>query len=551
MKNTLLNLMSLLLLSSYALQIQAHNLADKYSAEPTTKDICPTSDLTPDIFQVDRDEPGVPFVDKNQDIKELGTNLVVNNFFRTPETIFNFMKLVYQRLEASLAKYRIEKGLEDKSMFLLFKGGNVLRMVANEVFTLLPPEARNLLEKEYSQYFKRADADFSVYVDAEKLDGKDYDRVFNDVNALVFNELGKIRDELQADSSKYFNFLQLDSDFSMKELKKYFEQLPALPAVTDKENPNWYNAKFSQLQFRDAQAIPGSQCFYTGQFDYKYENKNGQITATPMSDKPHWIANTDNRTLQWTWGSDPTKIVKFYLARSKVIFEYTFEKDGMLTRKPIGGELIDVSLPHRDDARLRSFLDNFDNYVSEYTLISEQTGDQFTMKAYSPTYLVKDLQFIIFDSFERPWKGGDKYIKRMARLFFLFIAEMLNAYGLGGDNAKKYVSEVEEKILKPLHALYPLQKKDAALLAKTIIANAEHIASVYKKMPLTNGFWLNLGEFIQDRLIKDPQKDDEQGFKEFLEAIENNMNVARQLSEMPEYKIDISKIFEVELKNLF
>ena len=111
MKNTLLSLMSLIFMLSCgfeiptdALKAQSNNLlADQYLAEPKKEpapppqEVCPLSDLTPDIFQVDRDEPGVPFVDKNQDIKELGTKLVINDFFRTPETIYNFMKLVPTR----------------------------------------------------------------------------------------------------------------------------------------------------------------------------------------------------------------------------------------------------------------------------------------------------------------------------------------------------------------------------------------------------------------------------------------------------------------------
>jgi hypothetical protein len=512
---------------------------------------CPLSDFKPDTFQVDKDKPGVPFIDEDQDLKELGTSVVVDDFFTTPDTLYNFMKLVYQRIENALAIYRKEKGLEEGSIFLLFKGGNVLRMVANEIFALLPPKARKLLDKEYSQYFKRSDADFSVYVDENKLNNNDYEKVFKEVNELVFAELGKIREEFQKDPSKYFNFMQLDNKYSMKELNKYFKQLPSLAAISDKDNSAWYKAKFSQLQFRDATATSSPICFYKGQYDYKYEDKNGKIQATPMSDKPHWIANTDNRTLQWSWGSDPNKIIKFYLVRSKIIFEYTFEKDNELKRRPIGGELIDVSLPHRDDARLRKFLDNFDNYVSEYTLISDKTDDKFTMKSYSPAYLVKDLQFIIFDSYERPWKGGPKYIKRLSRIFFLFIAEMINSYGLGSRNAKSYVDTVQKKILEPLHALYPIKEKKSVELVKTVINNAEQIASVYKKMRLSNDFWLNLGDFIQKRLIKNPQEDDEAGFKEFLEAMENNMNIAHQLADMPEYKIDMSKIFEVRLKHLF
>ena len=99
------------------------------------------------------------------------------------------MKLVYTTLDNSINKYKEKHGLEDKSITLLFKGGNVLRLIANGIFEILPKKASELLKEEYSPDFKRSDADFTVYVDENKLKNLDYDRVLDEVTKMVLKDL--------------------------------------------------------------------------------------------------------------------------------------------------------------------------------------------------------------------------------------------------------------------------------------------------------------------------------------------------------------------------
>lgn len=511
---------------------------------------CPVATQPPEISYLDQPEPETKFVDNDRDVKDLGTDFVVNQFFRTQDTIYNFMKLVYQSLDNVLKDYKNKNKLDDRAMFLLFKGGNVLRMVSNEVFDLLPPEARALLSEEFVQYFKRSDADFSVYIDERKLNGRDYDKVLDEVTNKLFAELGKIREVFKANPDQYFNFLRYSPKFASQVLSKYFEDANKLGALSDKKNPNWFQAKILQMQLLNFKASTALTCSYNGQVDTRIESKDGQLVITKLTDKPDWIVNTDNRTLEWSWGSNPDKKVKFSLVRSKAYFDYIYQKDKQIKRKTVGGELIDVSIPHRKDDRLRDFLDNYDKNVSEYTLIKD-ADEKFTMKAYSLANLAEDLQFILFDSFERPWDGGPKYTKRINRLFFLFIAEMLGNYGLGAKEIADYVDNVKQFILPPLDILYPIDNAESARLAKDITKNSLLLTKKYSKNHWSNDFWRAFAKFIEDRLLKNPKDGDEQNLKNFLDVVEYNLNIALKLSRMKQMKIDLKKVYQVELENLF
>lgn len=512
---------------------------------------CPVSDLSPDTRSFERDREGVPFVDNDRDIKDEGTTFVNKQFFASPDTLYNFIKLVYGTIDNALTEYKKEKDLEDRAVFMIFKGGNVLRIVANRVFDMLNPEARELL-KEFAQYFQRSDSDFSVYIDEKKLKNLDYDKTFIEITELVLAQLNKIRDAFKADPQRYFNFMQLRSDFAAKQLKKTYERLPTLEAVKNKNNPNWFNAHFIQMQLLDDRVNQVPLCKYMGQYDFRYESDGDKILVTRLSDRPDWIVNSDNRTLEWPWGSDPNKKVKFTLVRSKAYFEYTFEHNNKLLRKPIGGELIDVSIPHRDDSALREFLDNYDKNVAKYTISNGNNGEaeKIAIRAYSVSYLAKDLQTIIFNQFSRPWESGPKYIKRVNRLLFLFIAELLDQYGSGSQNLTDYIADVREKILTPFKSLYPLQKNEKARCEK-IKCDIEQFINTWPETAIANDSWFRFSEFVQYRLINNPQEGDEAGLKELLETIEKNLSIAEQLGKMDFKKIDLRKVYNVELRNLF
>lgn len=511
--------------------------------------VCPEPNFTPSkVVQVDPDR-GNPVIDLDQEIKDAGTTFVVSEFFNSKETLFNFMKLVYGNIDDALNKYKSSLGLADEAIFLLFKGGNILRMVAQTVFSLVSPEAREFLEEKYSKHFKRSDADFSVYVDEQKLQGMDYDRIFAEVNEIVFSQLNAIRMEFQSNPKKYFDFFKLDSAKAQEKLGATFEELQKISSLNDPENPDWYQATFKQLQILDNRVKQTLECSYFGQFDTLTVPQENNLVRYKLSRQPSWIANSDNRTIQFPWGSDENKLVKFFLLRSKVAFEVFYDQHGEYKRKPMVGELIDVSLPHREDDRLRPFLNHFERNVSTYVLQSEDKKDSIKMRSYSLHNLAEDLRFIIFDSFMRPWEGGPKYDKRLNRLFFLHITEMLAQFGLGSEKISSYVQEIRNDIIKPLENLYPIREESKKIAAE-VSEHVEHPSLAGKRLEDTQQFWVELAKFVQERLVLKPKEGDEKAFQDFLNTIKENLDNAEKLGHMSSFSIDPSRLEQIDIENL-
>lgn len=510
-------------------------------------DVCPLSDLTPDKLKIENEE-SAEYVDYNREVKDFGTKFIVKEFFTTQDTLFNFLKIVYETVDTRLAEYRAKHGLDERAAFFIFKGGNVLRLLANKFMNMLNPEARDLLKETYSDKFTRSDADFGIFLDPNNLKGKDYNETIDEVAKLAYDALGELRTEFVNSPEKYFNFMQRKSKVATDDLNKYLEKLADLEAIEDPENPNWFGAKFAQVQVASESADKSKVCPYRGQYDYRYEfdpeNKNN-IIGIQLGESTSWIMNTINKTLKWEIESLPGNFVVFYLVRAKAQFEYTYMKDGMLIKKPIGGELIDISIPHRDDFRLQAFLDNQDEWLANYTLTHAETGASFTMKAESMEGLSADIMEIVFKQFPRPWEAA-KYEKRIARLFFLAIVDMVANYGTGSAEAKKYLTGIKEKVIEPLKGLYPLSDASVGLAEQTE-RDAKALAEKVPNMKIAAEVFNNIAELEIKQLMANPKDDDAENFAKFIEEVERHINVMLQLSEMEPRIIDQSDIYNATM----
>lgn len=509
---------------------------------------CPRVESLGEVIKIEapsEEEKKEEFVDKSRNIKDLGTDIVVGNFFTTKETLFNFMELVYKDIDEALDKYKSDHDLSKDSIFLLFKGGNVLRMMFNGVLAMLPPEARELMKSTYAKDFKRSDADFSVYIDEKELGSLDYDKVFAEVSDLVFKRLSFIREKFKKDPEKYFDFFRLKKDYIRKNLAKYLDEANEIPAIEDPSNDEWYKSRFQQIQLLDNTARETPNCPYVGELDYQYiKNDEGEIKGTPISTKPDWIVNSDNRTLEWPWGTDENKLASFTLVRSKVAFLYSFlDKLGKLFRKDIGAELIDVSIIHRRDAALRGFLDDLKGSVADWTI------DNLKLKAYSLLKLADDLHSILFERTNRPWNGGPKYGKRINRLFVVGLVQILGTKGSGSPEAKDYFEDIKNNIIEPLTSIFPIEEKSATK-AEEVVKNAQKLVENYKEFSILNNMWISLAELASARVIKTPIEGDEEGFDGLLEIISNNIKVADELNQMPVIKIDLDKIYKSSMDML-
>ncbi len=230
------------------------------------------------------------FVDENREVKEVLTDIVVKEFFQTPESLYNFLETTYTTINDVLDAYRKKHGLNDRSIFFLFKGGNVLKMLANaEILNRLPASSRSILESKFGQYFNRSDADFSVFIDPNLLGKLDYDVAIEAVVEIVANSLNTIRDQFNAAPKKYFSFLQANNSSANQLLARYMKTLNELKVLQDPNRKKWYRAQILQLQVLDARANAKSLCPYIGGFDFQqvYVPKpTDKIVSVLVGDKP-------------------------------------------------------------------------------------------------------------------------------------------------------------------------------------------------------------------------------------------------------------------------
>ncbi|MEX0597461.1 MAG: hypothetical protein WD512_13280, partial [Candidatus Paceibacterota bacterium] len=150
-----------------------------------------------------------------------------------------------------------------------------------------------------------------------------------------------------------------------------------------------------------------------------------QIAMFYLNEEPHSIYVQSNGTLDFKAGGR----VKFALVRSKINFNLYFvdtdEKN--VNKRPqnlqIGGELIDVSIPHKLDGKIQHFFENMDKYLHKYEL--SYKGDLLTFTSYALIYLIEDLEYILFKFVQKPWEAP-KYEKRVNRLFYLYMIDIFN-----------------------------------------------------------------------------------------------------------------------------
>lgn len=477
--------------------------------------------------------------DPNEEISSISTDIVNKEFLASDEKYFIFLKETSEILDGLVEQYRIENKLEKEAIFLVIKGGNVLRMIANKSMGALPLEASAFLKFHYFDYFKRSDTDFSVYIDPGKIGKLDFNKVFNEISDRVFKALNKLRDKFIAQPENYFDFFNLDKKEIPEVLSKYLSLAKDIEAINNPSNEQWYKVNFNQLQLLDFRANEHPYCPYIGQYDFKYDIRGNILSITPISKKPSWLAITDNRSVAHAWAADPKKESRFALLREIVSFLYGAERFGEPELRSVGGELIDVTVIHQDDDSLKEFLINYDDNVVLYEITSNSLDEHFFVQGFSVSYLAQDLFSIFFETFDRPWKMGPKYEKRLYRFFFLSIIEMLGAYGLGSKKIANYIDAVKEELLGPM----------SKVKIENIEQNAQKLSKLWPKLKETNRFFVALAR-VYKAAEKSPEEGDKEGFKELLEIIGANLDIAKKLSTMPAHEFLIPPIYQVNMDDL-
>lgn len=525
------------------------------------------------------------FVDESRELKDICTDIVVNLFLESPRSNFNFLKKVYETFDDAISYYGKQKELPNGSLILVYKGGNVLRIISNEFLRELPGAAANEIQNYYKNFFKRSDADFSIYIDPNL---ENYDRIYNDMILVGFVLQRRLRQEFMSNKTDYFDFYKYNHDFKAHSLEPYFKKMKSINSLSDPKNKTFYNKRVTNLVFEDV-VLPDdlidletvgtpTRLKYVPQPDKSIqytkagstELKRGTIvmyTIPSVSDKDQSIYVQANETLDFEAGGK----VKFALVRSKINFniyiddainvENILEVTGPVTQpklasmkgqsgqigggngsrlmKQIGGELIDLSFPHREDSKLAHFYDHLNRYLHRYEL--RNNDDKIEFNSYSLIYLIEDLEFILFKFVNKPW-DAPKYEKRLNRLFYLYMIDIFN---------KIKTNPERKQILESFVGLFnDLMVADIDQMPE-IIDNFEQENEEQNRHLLIN----NLLNYLRD-LPEFMTPIDIPSFRDFLKVLlENTRIILDSFKNVGEYcsidgSIRLKNIYEGDLRSL-
>ena len=477
--------------------------------------------------------------DKKKELKNIFTDFVIKEFYVTSHQSDSMIKLIFETHHEALSHYIKKKGLKEKDIIFIYKGGNVLRTVAYETMRELPGSIADKIKAYYQNYFKKSDNDFSFVINPHLTN---FQEVYNDIKNLAFVVQNYLRNVYIANNTKYFDYYRLSDVERNKILKKYIDELNSSATVTQKLHG--FDGKFVGLVFGnnkyftdddlkqktfDPQKDMNINFVNEQQRDKKIKKVFSAKLINPVElDIGNYISSSDYDPNKFRDGAEfyisandsltfgqKEKKASFALIRTKIsVNAYLKESDGNIK---LNGELIDVTVVNKLDANIAYLYDNMSKYVTTYTF---PYGDEnVNFKSYSIEYLTKDLEHILFLFSEFPW-DDTKYQKRIKRLMYMyFVLLLINS---------KYDLLMKKKYINFMYTAVKKLKKDKNL--SLIRSFLEKTTDDTKKHPYRELFE-NLNEKMThpDLSGKD--------LAQYLDLIEENLILQLEiLNDISEYK---------------
>lgn len=397
----------------------------------------------------------------NREVNSIATDLVVNDFINSTEKTYNFMNIICVLFNKSIDYYCQIKNLKRSAdttpgdIFFMYKGGNVLRLIYYEFSKNIGVGPNRILDEFFSKSFKKSDSDFSIVINPEL---EDYDKIFEDMISLSYILQTIIRKQFnrepKGDMFDVFAFTEYNDQKKSLILRNMLRALNSAESTRDKENPDFYGAKFTKIvvmgyEFSDQE--------HDSSKDYKLSDKySDKNTVSQDNSRRSDFAidtcdNTDtggfkqkdaciyplinpndgdhfyisaNRSLDFRTGANDSIRVKFTLVRTKLNCVAYMTKGNENLKKLLGAEVIDCSMTHRKATGYSSMeeMEKFKTGISFYSL-SMADKHRLDFFGYNIPGMIHDLEFMMFEQNETPWLDA-KFAKRFNRLFFMYMVDL-------------------------------------------------------------------------------------------------------------------------------
>jgi hypothetical protein len=440
--------------------------------------------------------------DSKEVYKTVVTKFINNNFYSTSKTSYYFYKLINNTVNNALNEYCNTKNIDNKSIFFIFKGGNILRIIVEQVlennFNNYQMEEINKLK---NANFKRSDSDFQIYI--KNLIGTKFlnsdivitkeimDSIYDDICNLTYLILNRIRNIILLDVSKYIYFYQLNNKIQSELLTKLLNELNEIEddinftclkfedfIIGDNDlnnypfnsNINIYDNNNSKNDFAILELSKEDESIVSKNFkklpilnenkkrlfltDINYLHNRPTIPEEQIDNilEKKLIYKYRNKTNYFISVNNSLNLVKnninfkFNLIRMKINLTAYYTQLNKNDNKHytnitnLPGEFIDIVIPRYDNASTEHFFKSIDDGDESIIdyQISLENEQDINIKSYSIKYFITELELMLFN--ELPWFLV-KYEKRLERLLLLYIIMFIQSF-IKNNKYRKYYNKI-------------------------------------------------------------------------------------------------------------
>lgn len=466
-------------------------------------------------------------IDSSRAVNNVFTDFVVSDFIKSELVFTDFVQLIITLHNQVIDAYVNENRLQKNDIIFVFKGGNILRNLANNSLENMPGEAKRIFTEKLADAFKKSDIDFSIYINPKLTT---FDKVYKDMINTTYLVQLHIRTIIA--SSQYFDYDKLQDILKQDKLKELIPKLNETDTIKNRiddyspvsavfyksisSDNKQYNYKIKQNFY-----VKYSESYLKDKSRFSAE-KMDEINNIKLKDIQNTIFSTNTSPNMYTSVNDALSfgedyITHFCLVRTKLIF-YIVMNDKI---KKSFGELIDVTVIAKDDAYLEHMFDHLSENIKTYTF-----SNGFKFQGYSLEYSIYDLEKILFNQNEFPWLD-EKYEKRVRRLIYLYLLKLLTNNNADAVIVYRNLAIFKTQVIDALRMKLITGDKNMIDILNAIrqfaINENGKIIENHDNMPL----W-NFSKKIYEIVEKDTS--DQDSLMKFLDIIDKNITIMQDIT---------------------
>ena len=380
------------------------------------------------------------YEDKLRPLKNQLTDFVNEWFLRYDEQNMRILRDVFWYIGDVCNKIISLYNLQKNDCLVIFKGGNVLRVIGKNFEDQFPSMVSQKIVSEYNKFLKKSDNDFSVYLNPF-LHG--YPNILSDLQQRLEYALVSLRNRIESRLPEYFEFFKYDEKVQDQLLASLIKKSNKLNIVKGKviQNIQLFPREDIRITCKDLDDYTYYKLVSQGLID------ECEPDVQNLDNGKHICYNSFNQTL--FFGKKETPI-KFILDRTKFSFQVTYADEKFNLSS---GELIDISIPLPTDLGFGNLhtVQDFRDYVND-TIYKGYYNDpktqlEFNYNMINNDYIIHDLIKILFREKEFPW-DDPKYAKRVNRLMLFYLIEIMGKEKITMDRLDEIIEDFTNLIDK-------------------------------------------------------------------------------------------------------